>query len=385
MAYEIEGRLLEVCTCNVLCPCWVGEDPDYKTCDTAIAWGIEKGTIDGVDVDGLTLAVSAHIPKNILIPKSWKAVVFVDERATRRAGGRPAPPVHRPARWRGRRPGRPHRRGRRRRAVADHLHRRGRQGQARRSARSSTPRWRRSSGATGNPTTLAETVFSTIPGSPGLRGQGEPATRATAARHGIPSVDLRGPQRPAGPLPLRRLTRRAIGPMFAPAHLREPAARPGDPGRVARRARRARPGSRSGCWEGRRTAATSTTPAAAGPAAARGARSSPRLGPDDRRDDAAVEHPAGHDLRGARRSPPPAAAGSSRCCSPAISSCGAPSGSAAWVARSRHPRRGRGPPVAGRAPPAHHRRRPCSSPGCGSSARSAIAASTSAAARSASS
>ena len=36
MAYEIEGRLLEVCTCNVLCPCWVGEDPDYKTCDTTI-------------------------------------------------------------------------------------------------------------------------------------------------------------------------------------------------------------------------------------------------------------------------------------------------------------------------------------------------------------
>ena len=80
--YEIEGRLLEVCTCNVLCPCWVGEDPDYKTCDTTIAWGIEKGSIEGVDVDGLTMAVSAHIPKNILIPKSWKAVVFVDERAT---------------------------------------------------------------------------------------------------------------------------------------------------------------------------------------------------------------------------------------------------------------------------------------------------------------
>ncbi len=24
MAYELEGTLLEVCTCNVLCPCWVG-------------------------------------------------------------------------------------------------------------------------------------------------------------------------------------------------------------------------------------------------------------------------------------------------------------------------------------------------------------------------
>ena len=51
MGYDIEGRLLEVCTCNVLCPCWVGENPDYETCDTTIAWGIEKGTIEGVDVE----------------------------------------------------------------------------------------------------------------------------------------------------------------------------------------------------------------------------------------------------------------------------------------------------------------------------------------------
>mgnify|MGYP000173816567 CR=1 FL=1 len=82
MVYEIEGRLLEVCTCNVLCPCWVGEDPDGGTCDSALAWGIDKGQIEGVDVSGLTLALSVHIPGNVLTPKSWKAAVIVDERAT---------------------------------------------------------------------------------------------------------------------------------------------------------------------------------------------------------------------------------------------------------------------------------------------------------------
>src|SRR5690606_36169046 len=30
--YDIEGRLLEVCTCKAVCPCWVGEDPDGGTC-----------------------------------------------------------------------------------------------------------------------------------------------------------------------------------------------------------------------------------------------------------------------------------------------------------------------------------------------------------------
>src|SRR5215467_11420246 len=87
MAYDIEGRLLEVCTCNVLCPCWVGEDPDGGTCDTTIAWAIDSGSIEGVDVGGLTLAVSANIPGNILTPKSWKAAVFVDDRSTEEQQG----------------------------------------------------------------------------------------------------------------------------------------------------------------------------------------------------------------------------------------------------------------------------------------------------------
>ena len=38
MSYHLEGRLLEVCNCRVLCPCWIGEDPDFGTCDTIVAW-----------------------------------------------------------------------------------------------------------------------------------------------------------------------------------------------------------------------------------------------------------------------------------------------------------------------------------------------------------
>ena len=66
MAYQLEGKLLEVCDCNVLCPCWIGEDPDNKTCDTVFAYHIDKGTIDGTDVSGLNLSLAAHVPGNIL-------------------------------------------------------------------------------------------------------------------------------------------------------------------------------------------------------------------------------------------------------------------------------------------------------------------------------
>jgi len=82
MAYQLEGDLLEVCDCNVLCPCWIGEDADNGTCDAALAWNVEKGTIDGVDVSGLTLAGVVHIPGNILLG-NWKVAMFVDDRATK--------------------------------------------------------------------------------------------------------------------------------------------------------------------------------------------------------------------------------------------------------------------------------------------------------------
>ena len=81
MSYHLEGRLLEVCNCKVLCPCWIGEDPDNRTCDTIVAWRIDRGSIDGVDVGGNTVAAVAHIPGNILAG-NWRAAIFLNEEAS---------------------------------------------------------------------------------------------------------------------------------------------------------------------------------------------------------------------------------------------------------------------------------------------------------------
>jgi len=78
MSYHLEGRLLEVCNCRVLCPCWIGEDPDFGTCDTIVAWHFDKGTINGVDVTGRTIAMIAHVPGNIL-EGNWTAAVYLDK------------------------------------------------------------------------------------------------------------------------------------------------------------------------------------------------------------------------------------------------------------------------------------------------------------------
>jgi hypothetical protein len=59
-------------------PCWIGEDPDYGTCDTIVAWHVDKGTVNGVDVSGRTIAMIAHVPGNIL-EGNWTAAVYLDE------------------------------------------------------------------------------------------------------------------------------------------------------------------------------------------------------------------------------------------------------------------------------------------------------------------
>ncbi len=81
MPYYLEGRLLEVCTCKILCPCWVGEDPDFGTCDGVLAWHFDNGSIDGVDVAGRTFVILTHIPGNIL-KGNWKIRVYIDDKAT---------------------------------------------------------------------------------------------------------------------------------------------------------------------------------------------------------------------------------------------------------------------------------------------------------------
>jgi hypothetical protein len=81
MGYRLEGQQLEVCTCEVICPCWVGRDPDGGTCEGAIAWHVEAGEIRGVDVSGLTVALLAHLPGNPL-QGNWRVIMFIDGNAT---------------------------------------------------------------------------------------------------------------------------------------------------------------------------------------------------------------------------------------------------------------------------------------------------------------
>jgi hypothetical protein len=80
--YELEGTLLQACSCRPPCPTWLGEDPDGGECFGLYAYLIDAGVIQGVDVSGLTVLNVIHMPGNALIPKSWEMVTLIDDQAS---------------------------------------------------------------------------------------------------------------------------------------------------------------------------------------------------------------------------------------------------------------------------------------------------------------
>ena len=79
--YQFQGTLLEACNCDVLCPCWIGEDPDNGSCSSVVAYHLDTGAVRGIDVSGLTIANVVFIPGNVLAG-NWKQVMFVDDQAS---------------------------------------------------------------------------------------------------------------------------------------------------------------------------------------------------------------------------------------------------------------------------------------------------------------
>jgi hypothetical protein len=80
MAYELEGRLLEACTCEGSCPCWAGYGPN-EDCHTVLSWHIDSGTIEGVDVSGRTVAVVGDVACSVFNQEDSSVALYVDDQA----------------------------------------------------------------------------------------------------------------------------------------------------------------------------------------------------------------------------------------------------------------------------------------------------------------
>ena len=84
MPWHIEGIYFENCNCDMACPCTTSgltAPADQERCNVALAFHVETGEVNGVDVGGLTVCVVADTPA-LMSEGGWKVGVLLDAAAS---------------------------------------------------------------------------------------------------------------------------------------------------------------------------------------------------------------------------------------------------------------------------------------------------------------
>src|SRR5260370_40179787 len=92
MAWRVDGTYFESCSCDAVCPCtWSGltAKATLDRCRALLAYHVESGDIDGVDVGGLSFALFLGTPP-VMNQGNWRGGVHLG------CAG-----AHHPAAWRG--------------------------------------------------------------------------------------------------------------------------------------------------------------------------------------------------------------------------------------------------------------------------------------------
>lgn len=85
MAWSLQGTFYENCSCDAICPCtWSNlahkaTRDDY--CRFALAFQVESGDVEGVDLGGRSFVLIGDTPPN-MGEGNWRLGVFVDDGAT---------------------------------------------------------------------------------------------------------------------------------------------------------------------------------------------------------------------------------------------------------------------------------------------------------------
>lgn len=83
MAFRIQGRYLENCSCELVCPCTASFalPAHYDRCRVLLVFHIDSGDLDGTDLSGLTVASFADTPK-VMSEGNWRLGVVIDAAAS---------------------------------------------------------------------------------------------------------------------------------------------------------------------------------------------------------------------------------------------------------------------------------------------------------------
>jgi|SRR6266446_6974145 len=85
MSWNVEGTYFENCNCDFECPCTVTSFASAGTedrCHVLLAYHIERGEVDGVDVSGHSVAVVADAPAKMM-DGNWRVGLIIDDKASK--------------------------------------------------------------------------------------------------------------------------------------------------------------------------------------------------------------------------------------------------------------------------------------------------------------
>jgi len=84
MSWRLSGTYFENCNCKVTCPCAASgfsEPADNERCIVLLAFHVDSGEIDGVDVSDLSYAVLADAP-GAMAEGNWRVGLLMDSAAS---------------------------------------------------------------------------------------------------------------------------------------------------------------------------------------------------------------------------------------------------------------------------------------------------------------
>ena len=84
MTWRLDGTYFESCSCDAVCPCtWSGftAEATLDRCRALLAYHVESGDIDGVDVSGLSFALFLDTPP-VMSDGNWRVGVYLDDGAS---------------------------------------------------------------------------------------------------------------------------------------------------------------------------------------------------------------------------------------------------------------------------------------------------------------
>lgn len=83
MSWELNGTYLESCNCEAVCPCTASgltAPADNERCQVTLAFHVDQGQIDGLDVSDRTVAVFADAPR-VMADGDWQVGLYIDGRS----------------------------------------------------------------------------------------------------------------------------------------------------------------------------------------------------------------------------------------------------------------------------------------------------------------